>query len=250
MTDKFIFTKNLSVYIGKIKDNSMHKHYALQITISLGAEIVLSTQSQVYKTKSAIIKPLHPHQLDINHQNVILILINPASRIGHFIFHHLLTADVDTTPTDWLSAVKVAGEKWYSNKINGNDFLQQFQELSDTYFAICNHRNHLTDKRILHSIEILEEHTEGVLPLESIAGKVHLSPSRFIHLFKSETGISYRRMQLWIKLMKSFSLFQESTSLTSLAYASGFSDSAHYARTFKETFGMNPSNFKKTFTKE
>lgn len=76
-------------------------------------------------------------------------------------------------------------------------------------------------------------------PLPTIAEYCHLSPTRFLHLFKERTNLSFRRYQLWNKLVKSLP-YLEKNSVTDTAYAFGFSDNSHYTRTFIETFGVTP----------
>ncbi len=242
MINKFIKTSGTGIFTGKFFDNKIHQHYAIQINISLDKAIKISSMERNYCSNVLSIKPLVPHQLTSNDQKVLFILINPASRIGHIINQHFLKEDIEPFINEWTKQIRVIGSKWDANKIDNLSFLSQYFSITNDYFSECNSSNHKTDDRIINAINILEKYPNEVLSLEYISSKVFLSPSRFIHLFKEETGISYRRMQLWIKLMLSFDLLQATSNLTELAHASGFSDSAHYSRTFKETFGMKPSS--------
>jgi AraC-like DNA-binding protein len=70
----------------------------------------------------------------------------------------------------------------------------------------------------------------------------HLSPTRFLHLFKEKTNLNFRRYQLWNKVVKSLPYLIKN-SITETAYTFGFSDSSHYTRTFIETFGVTPKFF-------
>lgn len=74
--------------------------------------------------------------------------------------------------------------------------------------------------------------------------QVRLSPSRFSHLFTKEVGISLRSYQKWRKVREALKLLQNNDDLTSIAHRSGFSDSAHFSRTFSNTFGLVPTLFR------
>lgn len=85
----------------------------------------------------------------------------------------------------------------------------------------------------------MDANFEKVLSLEEVAEKCFLSPTRFLHLFKEKTNLTFRRYQLWNKLIQSLP-FLVKHSITETAHSFGFSDSSHYIRTFKETFGVTP----------
>ncbi len=242
MINKFIKTSDTGLFIGNIFDNKPHQHYAIQINISLDNAITISSGKIGYRHNFLSIKPLVTHQLTCNNQKVLFILINPASKTGHIINQHFLKEGIEEFVNEWTKQIRILGSKWDVNEIDNLSFLNQYLSITNDYFSECSNSKHKTDDRILTALNLLEKHPNEVLSLEYISSKVFLSPSRFIHLFKDETGITYRRMQLWIKLMRSFDLLQNTSNLTELAHASGFSDSAHYSRTFKETFGMKPSS--------
>ncbi len=79
--------------------------------------------------------------------------------------------------------------------------------------------------------------------LARIAG---LSPSRMQHLFKQQLGIPVRKYILWTRLRYALNLALSGKSLTEVAHQSGFSDSAHFSRTFKSMFGVAPSSLMST----
>ncbi len=73
------------------------------------------------------------------------------------------------------------------------------------------------------------------------AGHAHvagLSSSRFQHLFKEQTGLSFRRYRLWARLQATMSYVKEGKSLTQAAHDAGFASSAHLSAAFKAMFGL------------
>jgi len=73
------------------------------------------------------------------------------------------------------------------------------------------------------------------------ASQVHLSESRFMHRFKEFSGIPWRPFLLWFRLLSAALQMRTGKELTDVALAAGFSDSAHFSRTFKANFGIAPS---------
>jgi hypothetical protein len=56
------------------------------------------------------------------------------------------------------------------------------------------------DRRILLAIDYLNANLGEPVALSQIAALVHLSPSRFRHLFVAELGLAFRPYVLWLRL--------------------------------------------------
>jgi AraC-like DNA-binding protein len=80
------------------------------------------------------------------------------------------------------------------------------------------------------------------ISLERVAGAWNLSASRLLHLFSKETGIPFRRYQLWLRLIDAVEGVIGGKGLTEAAHAAGFSDYAHFSRTFTRMFGYSLSD--------
>lgn len=72
------------------------------------------------------------------------------------------------------------------------------------------------------------------------ASAAALSPGRFRHLFVQETGTPFRAWLLWLRLNLAIESGMAGASWTEAAHEAGFADSAHFTRTFKRMFGINP----------
>lgn len=97
------------------------------------------------------------------------------------------------------------------------------------------------DKRVLQIIDGMHADPQFAYSLEDLALRVHLSPSRLLHLFKAEIGIPFRRFRLWNRLRHVSRVFASRSSMTEAALDSGFSSAAHFSAAFKDTFGIAPS---------
>lgn len=77
--------------------------------------------------------------------------------------------------------------------------------------------------------------------LQSLAASASLSPSRFLHLFKSQTGVPLRRFRVWNRMGAALAVVGCGGSLTAAAHRAGFSSSAHFSTAFRRMFGFQPS---------
>jgi AraC-like DNA-binding protein len=73
-----------------------------------------------------------------------------------------------------------------------------------------------------------------------MAAMVDLSTSRFLHLFRDQTGTSYRRYRLWLRMMRAADLLRQGHNLTRAATEAGFSSPSHFSDTFHAMFGLRP----------
>ena len=74
------------------------------------------------------------------------------------------------------------------------------------------------------------------------AAEAKLSPSRFSQRFAREVGIPLRSYRRWVRMLLAVEALNSGASLTTAAHAAGFSDSAHLSRTFRDSFGIAPTD--------
>jgi AraC-like DNA-binding protein len=86
----------------------------------------------------------------------------------------------------------------------------------------------------------LDDPTDG---LDQLAVKVGVSSDRLSRLFLDAVGLPMRSYLLWRKTHRIAALFSEGLSLTDIAHAAGFTDSAHMCHMFQDVFGAPPSHF-------
>lgn len=229
------------IFLGRVGDNEFHQHYALQLTIGIEEKFELETEEGKFVSDSLIVHPQISHRLDTKGEPVLIFLFNPASTLGHFFAKHLTTEPVQEFDEEWIDYLRMFVVDLFKKEINEKTFLSACINSMAEFNGRCLSAKHQMDKRVLASLQYLDRHTREVIPLKEMAEEMCLSESRFQHLFKEETGVSYRRMQLWKKLLSSFDYLRTTKTLTELAHQAGFSDSSHYSKTFKESFGFAPS---------
>jgi len=91
------------------------------------------------------------------------------------------------------------------------------------------------------ALRYVDEALDGIPRLQRAAAAAGPSPSRLSHLFRAEIGLPFRSFVLWARLRRAAELAAGGASTTECAIAAGFSDAAHFSRTFREHFGLPPS---------
>lgn len=217
---------------GSVNDNRSHRHYAIQLTIRL--DEAFEIDKQVIKDMYHILPVMQEHRLTAQ-SDVVILLINPASSFAQWLRCR--------TDESSLEACCIAIASLFSPRNEmSRSLLTSIEKIIEHYCDSCSVVT--MEPRIEQAMRLLEEKSLQVTSANEIAEQVGLSPSRFLHLFKAQMAISYRRYQLWLKLMASIDELLLSNSITEVAHDFGFADSAHYSRTFKECFGFTPKAFK------
>ena len=71
-----------------------------------------------------------------------------------------------------------------------------------------------------------------------LAKLLNLSPTRFSHWFREQTGVPLRSYKKWLKLRDGIDLVFAGQSLIDASLAAGFTDQAHFSRSFSQAFGI------------
>lgn len=226
------------MFLGRFDENQNHRHYALQLTIPLEGSIAITMDNHRLSADHGVwISSNIEHQLELEGKQLVL-LINPTSTMGHY-FQQAITKQGTKVGDLLAGALQQLCLDFLAANIQGENLIAGIDKLLEQYNCECQSANHWTDARITKGLVYLQLHHQRVVSLTEIADHCCLSESRFLHLFKEQTGLPYRRAQLWIKLVHSMASLRIQ-SITTTAHQFGFTDSAHYSKTFKEHFGFSP----------
>ncbi|KIZ39471.1 MULTISPECIES: AraC family transcriptional regulator [Rhodopseudomonas] len=96
------------------------------------------------------------------------------------------------------------------------------------------------DRRIARTIVRLNDFSGSAATADDCAGMVNLSQSRFLHLFKDETGISFRALRAWKRARHLLHFVNEDINLAHLAQDIGYPDSSHFSHSIRRFYGLQP----------
>jgi len=98
------------------------------------------------------------------------------------------------------------------------------------------------DPRIAAVIDRVNANPADATSAEQCAAAVHLSFSRFLHLFKAQTGMTFRAFRAWKRARSLLRYVREASSLTHIALDAGYPDSTHFSHSIRQFYGLRPSD--------
>lgn len=223
----------------------VHKHHALQLTLSTNQLFSTRIGKYQYNGRSLLIGSRQSHSTPATDVVLINFLIEPESESGRHINQF-----IDGRPYVSLSNEFVDQFAPLLNTLVVTEQLPK-EQILDIYYklipAIIGATDEVfdLDSRIEESIHRMVALPKKRVSARKLASSVALSESRLLHLFKTETGTTLRAYLLWLRLGQALKLFWTGASLTDAAHSAGFADAAHLSRTSRQVFGASLSAFSK-----
>ena len=199
----YYFDKNFGLFVGELSQNKSHKHFAYQISISVKSNMVLCIKENIEISEKAFFLNSNIEHTLISDSVQLTILINPISSLGHQLHLAIGNKDFSILNNKLSKGLSKILNEFEKKEITFDSLCHKVSEVLFQYQCSCERENHVGDDRIIKAIQFMEDNFEEVLSLELVSDHVHLSPTRFLHLFKEKTNINFRRFQLWNKLIKS-----------------------------------------------
>lgn len=96
------------------------------------------------------------------------------------------------------------------------------------------------DPRIRDAIARICEFSNVNVNAADCAAAARLSQSRFLHLFKEQTGVSFRAFRAWKRARHLLHYVNENINLAHLAQDIGYPDSTHFSHSIRRFYGLKP----------
>jgi AraC-like DNA-binding protein len=235
-----------SVWIGRAAaPNAVHSHHAVQVALALeGRFRFQSPEDGIWlDCASAVIASNQPHAFDGRNAPALAhLFVEPVSLAGRVLSRRFAGPNgifvSDGPPMD-TAAERLAA--CYRASRQPADLMRAAREVIELLTDGVEVPQP-ADRRILLASDYLNANLGEPVALSQIAAVVHLSPSRFRHLFVAEMGLAFRPYVLWLRLKRAVEAFAAGETLTTAAYLAGFADSAHLSRTFRRMYGLSASS--------
>lgn len=234
-----------ALVLGPGIDSTPHAHYAAQISLALDRPVRVRSASagpdaDWIETEAVVFAPNAPHQLDCGGALMAHLFVELPLR--QRVVRTTLNADFRTRAD--FAPVRAGLER----ALRGELDIGCAEQLAQQWLC-CALPEALTpyayDRRIAASLAWIDAHPDVRPSGAFLSDMVHLSESRYTHLFRHQTGLSLSRYLLWARLLAGVELIARGENTTTAAHQAGFSDLAHMSRTFRGTFGVAPSALQK-----
>jgi AraC family transcriptional regulator len=236
------------LWLGRALRTGLHAHHALQVCVALEAPLRLRERVGVRwrQTQAAIVFSDRPHQADAGGRLVAFLYLDPEDAVTRRLggartgIQHIDPARL-TLPRRRLRAL-------CESDARPGEVAAACDALVAALARETKPRSVPLDPRIGRAWAHIRGAPDHRVRLAEAAATVGLSPGRFAHLFREQTGLPLRRYQLWLRLQDVLAEMARGASLTAGAHAAGFADAAHMSRTFRRMFGIAPSDLRRDST--
>jgi len=229
------------LYLGPSARTSLHRNHAATWLVAFQGTLEVNLATGVTINNEAIFVPSETEFATVTPETSIAALYwEPASDSFRRATKGLDTAVARGFKCQYANL----GAHAKLNRLKDEDTtLVEADQLLAPLFGLNSLTSNATvfqDARIVEALKFLRESPHAYDSLNALANRVHLSPSRFQHLFKEKVGVPVRRYVLWLKMRKALDLAMAGDSLTTAALTAGFADSAHLSRTVRAIMGVAP----------
>jgi AraC-like DNA-binding protein len=233
------------LYLGPAFGLTPHRNATAVLAVALDGRLEVAADPAdpdgVYRTaRSVLIPPNTLHYLRIADGRMAFLYVDPLSR-------DLVVLNARMQDAAPRAAFDLIGEAAVIEVLAG---------IADGRIADGDGRKTLTellgigsradpDARILSALRRMRDQPHRTHSMAELGECAGLSASRFLHLFKAQTGVPLRRYRMWNRMGAAVAAFRDGKSLTEAAHAAGFASSAHFSTAFRDMFGMMPSELLK-----
>ena len=183
----------------------------------------------------AVVQPDVPHTIASDYRSVICVTIEPET---------VSAGALD----EFARRLSGAERRFFANRIRAA--YQQLlrdpcgDDLGSTAFDIMCFGEALPrrrmDPRVTRAITQIGRFCGEPVTAASCAAEAGLSSSRFLHLFKQETGISFRAFRAWKRARHLLHFANQDLNLAHLAQDIGYPDSTHFSHSIRRFYGLKP----------
>ena len=182
-----------------------------------------------------VVPPNTRHALTSEHRSAIAILIEPESLPAGALDD---LGERLTGPHQGLFISKIRGAyDMLRHRQNGEDITDA--RLDAMCFGEALPRRAL-DPRVARAIAQIGRFSGEPVTAASCAAAAGLSSSRFLHLFKEETGIAFRSFRAWKRARHLLHFANQDINLAHLAQDIGYPDSTHFSHSIRRFYGLKP----------
>ena len=226
------------IYAGLLGVTSTRKFGSLTVYASLGHPFRICVAGGDWRIGALAVVPPHTQHRIVSEDRLIgVLMIEPESIDTGRLPRFLQSALAEEDRTDILERIRASFFRLMRGDILASRVTADLDRL---FFGQALERRNL-DRRIASIVDKVSNAPSDQYPAEACSQLAGLSFSRFLHLFKSEVGITFRCFRAW-KRARSFLAFVKVPNLTDVALKIGYADSTHFSHSIRNVYGLKPKD--------
>jgi AraC-like DNA-binding protein len=183
----------------------------------------------------AMVSPYVPHSVESEHPCIICLVIEPET-VEPAAMDELSARISGADAPDIARRIRAAYETLRLQQRGSGFTTGEFDRLC--FGEALADRN--IDARVRRAAARLDDFSGSKMTAADCAASVKLSPSRFLHLFKQQTGVSFRAFRAWKRARHLLHFANQNINLAHLAQDIGYPDSTHFSHSIRRFYGLKP----------
>ena len=239
--ERICLWKTHALFIGRLPEFGPRRQAAAALCIGLEDDIEISADEQSwFRCRTALTGPEIHHAIRFGGKPCALIFLEPNTAD----YARIRSTNAQREQAGIFTAL--AQEAYlldFLREVNRCENAVALQDVLNSFSLGANDPvpQQLPDARMQKiALQVARESADNI-PIAELAQSLAMSVSSLEHLFKKEIGVPIRMFRIWFRLKAAVLYLKEGLSLTDAALRAGFYDSAHFTRTFKDVFGLPPS---------
>ena len=223
-------------YAGLLGTPSPRTQGALVMYVAMDAPLRIRIGGGEWQsTEVAVVQPYVPYEIATDARHVLNILIEPET-VDRARLPAVLQACGAVQATEWAARVRLC----YTHLLAQGLALALQPQDFDLLFWGQTLPSRLLDARIAQVLARIQDNPCTQATAQACANEVHLSFSRFLHLFKQEVGAPFRSFRTWKRARSLLHHVNREQHLVHVALDIGYPDSTHFSHSIRQTFGLKP----------
>lgn len=234
---RFFLDPGWMLYVGPVGATSPHAHHAIQIVIRAKTRLALTGDVDRAVVDSVVIPADTRHAVDAPAAHAVMLYVGPETREGR----KLSTLVHGGSPTTWAAAaapLRVAALGDPQTIDDARTYCRRVIELLVGSVETVRP----WPPAVQRLVALLPARLSDDVKLPALADELGVSASRLSHLVTEHLGIPFRPYLRWLRLLRAAAAIARGRTITEAAFEAGFADGPHLTRSFREMFGVTPSD--------
>ena len=212
----------------------------LTLNLSQIFKVSIDKGDSWHACQSVFWRPGQLHVVDIAHDDVMAALFMDPFYQNLECVRDGMTSSTAGLLFDFISEAETIdlAKKMYTDRPSYEMADQSLQQVLSKHVSPY---IQMVDSRVRTVVDIIRSDPAQKLSISDLAESVALSKVHLMQLFKQKTGMTIGKFQLWGKVLLASHYILSGNKITDAAVRAGFSDAAHFNRSFKEMIGIPPS---------